>query len=92
MMDVEYNRFSVIPLVLQMREGADAVDLGILQKRVSKYPPPKPFGLTADLPLIDVSSPWENLQGHLSKSTFFVESATSSSYRLVSLASINTTP
>lgn len=57
MMDVEYNRFSVIPLVLQMREGADAVDLGILQKRVSKYPPPKPFGLTSDLPLIDVSSP-----------------------------------
>lgn len=56
-MDVEYNRFSVIPLVLEMREGADAVDLGILQKRVSKYPPPKPFGLTADLPLIDVSSP-----------------------------------
>lgn len=57
MMDVEYNRLSVIPLVLEMREGADAVDLGILQERVSKYPPPKPFGLTADLPLIDVSSP-----------------------------------
>lgn len=56
-MDVEYNRLSVIPLVLEMREGADGVDLGTLQERVSKYPPPKPFGLTADLPLIDVSSP-----------------------------------